>query len=92
MRPSRSSRTACQVVGLGRPLRLAEGATSGPPAAAIRSRASGAAGTRTATVSSPAVTAYGSTPRDGSTRLSGPGAHASSRARATSETSAIVAT
>ena len=73
-----SSTASAKVVGLGRPERLAEGATSGPPNAASTACASGWAGARTATVSSPArarsQTAAAS--RTGSTRVSGPGQNA----------------
>jgi hypothetical protein len=53
--------------------RLAEGAAMGREAAWMRARATGWAGTRTATVSSPPVVMRGTAPARGSTRVSGPG-------------------
>ena len=50
---------APRVVGLTAPEGLAEGAASGPPKAASRRRASGCAGTRSATVGRPAVASVG---------------------------------
>ena len=55
MRPARSLCTWAAVVGETWPDRLADGATTGPPNARRISRATGCAGTRIATVSSPAV-------------------------------------
>ena len=54
MRPRRSASTCAALVGETWPERLAEGATTGPPKAASSACASGCAGTRTATLSSPA--------------------------------------
>ena len=61
-----------------------EGAASGPPKASSRRRASGCAGTRTATVGRPAVAASASpaSGRRGSTSVSGPGQKRSASARA----------
>ena len=73
IRPSRSSRTCSAHVGLGRPERLAEGAAMGREAAWMRAWATGWAGTRTATVSSPPVVTRGTARARGSTRVSGPG-------------------
>ncbi len=49
-----SATASAKVVGLGRPERLADGATIGRPNAAITACATGCAGARTATVSRPA--------------------------------------
>ena len=54
MRPRRSASTCAGVVGEMWPERLAEGATTGPPKASSNAWATGCAGTRTATLSSPA--------------------------------------
>ncbi len=84
MRPARPSRTWAGVVALTRPEGLAEGAASGPAKAASRRRASGCAGTRSATVARPAV-ASSERPvagRRGSTRVSGPGQKRAASARA----------
>ena len=70
------------VVGLGRPLRLALGAATGTPAAEITACATGCAGTRSATVDSPARTAGGTQAGAGTTTVNGPGANASTAARA----------
>ena len=78
-------------VGLIPPLRFADGAASGLPVAASSARIARCAGTRTATVSSPAVTgaAIPAVARNGSTNVSGPGQNAAARARAASSTTAI---
>ena len=55
IRPARSLCTCAAVVGETWPDRFADGATTGPPKARRMSRATGWAGTRIATVSSPAV-------------------------------------
>ena len=78
MRPRRSASTWAALVGETWPERLAEGATTGPSKAASKARATGCAGTRTATLSSPA-SARSATPqsgRFGSTSVSGPGQNA----------------
>ena len=70
-----SAATCAAVVGLTRPERLADGAAIGRPAARSSVCATGCAGARSATVSSPAL-ASSERPlsaRRGSTRLSGPG-------------------
>lgn len=64
------------------PNRLALGAATGMAAAAMIAAATGWAGARTATVSSPTVTARGTPGWRGSTRVRGPGQNASTRARA----------
>ena len=79
IRPARSLCTWAAVVGETWPDRLADGATTGPPNARRMSRATGWAGTRIATVSSPAV-ARSATAQSavlGSTSVSGPGQNAS---------------
>ena len=86
IRPSSPASTCAGDVGLIRPDGLADGAATGPPNAASSARATGCAGTRTATVSSPAVTS-GESPapaRSGSTSVSGPGQNASERRSAAS--------
>ena len=69
------SATCSARVGLTAPLRLAEGAAIGRPAARISACATGCAGARIATVSSPAVasSAIGESLARGSTSVSGPG-------------------
>src|SRR6185312_16409172 len=59
--------------------RLALGAAIGTVAASRIARATGCDGTRTATVSSPAVTMSGTNDRFGTTSVSGPGQKASAR-------------
>ncbi len=87
MRPSRSSRTACQVVAEGLPDRLALGATNGVSASRISSRAIGSRGMRMATVSSPAVTSLGTAGCFFRTNVKGPGQKALKRSVANSGTS-----
>ena len=55
MRPDKSSKTCCGVVGLTLPERFAEGAATGRPVARSSASAMSCAGTRTASVSSPAL-------------------------------------
>ncbi len=83
IRPARSLCTCAAVVGETCPDRLAEGATTGPPNARRMSRATAWAGTRIATVSSPAVarSATGQSFVFGSTSVSGPGQNACASAR-----------
>ncbi len=76
------SRTWAAVVGLSAPKRLALGAANSRPQARSSASATAWFGTRTATVSSPAVTTSGTTARRGSTRVSGPGQNAAARRRA----------
>ncbi len=81
MRPRRSASTCAALVGETWPERLAEGATTGPLKAASKARATGCAGTRTATLSRPA-SARSATPqsgRFGSTSVSGPGQNAAAK-------------
>ncbi|MNJ42298.1 hypothetical protein D3C77_372620 [compost metagenome] len=86
--PAKSSPTCCASVGLGRPDRLALGAATGHPAAAMSRSATSWAGIRTATVDRPAVTRGETAPGTaGSTSVSGPGQKASMSARAVSFTS-----
>ena len=59
MRPSRSARTCSAVVGLVCPKRLALGAATGTPAAAIRAMATGCEGSRSPAFSRPAVQTSG---------------------------------
>jgi hypothetical protein len=70
-----SAKASSKVVGLGRPERLAEGATTGPPNAASTARDSGWPGTRMATVSSPARarSQTAAVSRIGATMVSGAG-------------------
>jgi len=88
MRPSRSCSTWAACVGLGREKRFALGAAIGMPAAASSARATGCAGTLTATVSSPAVTSSGTERDRGSTSVSGPGQNRKASVRAISGMSA----
>ena len=69
------ARHCAAVVGLTRPERLADGAATGRPTARSSVCATGCAGARTATVSSPALASSDTPPsvRRGSTRVSGPG-------------------
>ena len=78
MRPRRSASTCAALVGETWPERLADGATTGPPNAASSARATGCAGTRTATLSSPASarSATRNPAAFGSTSVSGPGQNA----------------
>ena len=81
IRPIRSPRSAstCSArVGLTAPERLAEGAASGAPAAAISARAISEPGTRTASVSSPARASrlMRQSAATGATSVSGPGPEA----------------
>ena len=77
--PSRSSSTCCAVVVDGRPDALADGAAMGTAASSISARATGCAGKRTATVSSPAETSSGTAPLFFITMVSGPGQNARAR-------------
>ena len=61
--------------------RLALGAAMGRPACSIRSRATAGFGTRTPTVSLPAVTMSGIRAERGRTRVSGPGQNAAASLR-----------
>ena len=82
-----SSCASARQVGLGRPERLAEGAATGLPNACSKARATGWAGTRTATLSSP-PRARSQTPpsaRARPTRVSGPGQKRSASRRPVSE-------
>ena len=83
MRPSRSAATWAARVGLTRPERFAEGATSGTPAAAISARATGWLGARKATLSRPARASRATRHcgETGATRVSGPGQNACASAR-----------
>ena len=78
IRPARSPCTWAAVVGDTWPDRLADGATTGPPKARRMASAAGWAGTRIATVSSPAVarSATAQSADLGSTSVSGPGQNA----------------
>ena len=80
--PARSLCTCAAVVGETWPDRLADGATTGPPNARRMPRATGWAGIRIATVSSPAVarSATAQSAVFGSTSVSGPGQNASASA------------
>jgi len=78
IRPDNSSRAAVHVVGLGRPDRLAEGAATGVPHSAKKTRATGCRGNRIPTVSRPAVTLSGMDGCRGTTTVSGPGENTSS--------------
>ena len=73
--PPVSTRASATIVGLGRPDRFADGATTGRPKRCSTARASGCAGARTATVSRPARArsqmAAGS--ESGATMVSAPG-------------------
>mmetsp|Transcript_19577 Transcript_19577/g.77994 ORF Transcript_19577/g.77994 Transcript_19577/m.77994 type:complete len:214 (+) Transcript_19577:2431-3072(+) len=76
--PPRSVMTCDARVGEGLPEELADGAAMGRPVAARREHATGCFGTRTATVSKPAVTSeeifdVGCSVDKGRTRLRGPG-------------------
>src|SRR5262249_10604634 len=84
MRSPRSASTCSAVVGDTWPDWLAEGATTGLPNAAISACAVRCAGTRTATVSSPAVarSATGQAGGFGSTSVSGPRPNAAASASA----------
>jgi len=73
MRPLNSSRTACQVVGLGRPERFADGAATGVSHASKNAWATGCRGMRTPTVSNPAVTSKGTAACFGTITVNGPG-------------------
>ena len=72
IRPSRSARTCSARVGESRFDRLALGAASGWPARSIRPRATGGSGTRSATVSRPAVTMSGIRLTGGARASAGP--------------------
>ena len=84
MAPASSANTCRAAVGLTRPERLADGAATGRPNSRSNARAVSCAGTRTATVSSPALASrLTAQPRSrGSTRLSGPGQNAAANRRA----------
>lgn len=86
IRPSISSATAAQVVGLGRPERLADGAATGTAQARRKAWATGCAGHRTPTVSKPAVTSSGTEGCRGTITVKGPGQKRSIRRRATAGT------
>ena len=86
MRPSMSSSTCRAVVGLGLPERLALGAAMGRLQVLSSAAATGWEGMRTATVSSPAVTASGTAGLRGMISVSGPGQKASISGRAASGT------
>ena len=88
--PDRSSATCSAVVGEGRPERLALGAAMGRRAASISARAAGCTGKRTATVSSPAVTAMGTASDFGKISVMGPGHQASISARAAGDGSTAI--
>ena len=88
MRPSRSCCTACQVVGLGRPDRFAEGAATGVSHASRNDCARGCRGQRSPTVESPAVTTAGTASDFGRMTVSGPGQKRSMSARAAAGTRA----
>ena len=91
MRPSRSAATCAAVVGETWPERLADGATTAPPKARRSACATGCAGTRSATLSSPAV-ARSHTVQPaafGSTSVSGPGQNASASASAVASNRAM---
>ncbi len=79
--------TCAAVVGETRVKALALGAAMGTPARSMRARATGCAGTRTPTVSSPALTASEISLARGRTRVSGPGQKAAARVRASAGTS-----
>ena len=82
MSSTRSPSDACTcwaLVGLTWVNRLALGAAMGTPAARSRANATGWAGIRTATASSPAVATSGTCAALGSTRVSGPGQKAAAR-------------
>ena len=82
--PSRSLKTWRAIVGEMPVDRLALGAATGLPARAISNLATFVSGTRTPTVSRPAVTTSGIRADRGRTRVKGPGQHASARIRASS--------
>ena len=86
----RLATTCAARVGLMPLLRFAEGAASGRSAASISARIARCAGTRIATVSSPAVTsdAIGAPSRSGSTSVNGPGQKASASAAAVASNTA----
>ena len=75
----KSRATCAAVTGLTRPERLADGAASGRPAAAITASATGCAGTRSATLCKPARAAAQTVAlgASGTTRVRGPGQKAS---------------
>jgi hypothetical protein len=73
IRPSRSSKTACQVVGLGRPDKFAEGAATGVSHSRKNSSANLLPGILTPIVSKPAVANGEIFFAFGSTNVSGPG-------------------
>ena len=72
-RPVKSSTQCRAQVGLGEPERFADGAASGTPARRMSSRATGWAGMRTATVSSPPDVSFGTRPDFGRMTVIGPG-------------------
>ena len=78
--PSMSSHMCPAVVGLGRPEVLPDGAATGMSAASRMARHTGWAGQRMPTVSSPAVTASGTTGLRLRIMVSGPGQNRSARA------------
>ena len=71
--PSMSSMTSAALVQLGRPERLALGAATGTPASRRMAKVTGWLGQRTATVSSPAVVASGTSSLRFKMMVSGPG-------------------
>ena len=76
MRPSKSSKTACQFVGEGLPERFADGATSGIPQAFKNSSANSFRGIRTPIVSRLAVAANETLSDFGKTNVKGAGKNA----------------
>ena len=88
-RPPSGSSTCAAVVGLIRPERFAEGAASDPSKARSSAWATGCAGTRSPTLSRPAVTipAIPASSRSGTTSVRGPGQKArASRSASSSNT------
>ncbi len=77
--PSMSSSMSAMLVGLGRPEVFPDGAATGTPAAAMTARHTGWAGQRMPTVSSPAVTASGTTGLRRRIMVRGPGQNRSAR-------------
>ena len=65
--------------GLTRPKRLADGAATPPPKRCSSSSASGCAGTRSPTLESPPVVTSGTRAFFSTSKVSGPGQHASAR-------------
>ena len=86
-RPIRSSRQCRQVVGLGLPERLADGAARGTPASRMTARATGSEGIRTATVSSPPEVVSGTRADFSRMMVRGPGQNRSASPLASGGTS-----